>query len=92
MPPQTTTTAADIEYQTFDLIGGSVTLAVGGGEVNLVSATPRPGFSAEYEHTGPREVEIKFESTDHKSKLEAKFEDGQLAVDIDEEPHDEDDD
>ena len=69
------------------MIGGTVILSFGGGEVHLVSAVPRPGFSADYEHTGPLEVEIKFESNDHKSKLEAKFENGELKVDIEEEPH-----
>ncbi|MCP4963119.1 MAG: hypothetical protein GY925_28110 [Actinomycetia bacterium] len=76
---------------TYDLIGGTVILSHGGGEVHLVSATPRPGFIADFEHTGPKEVEIKFESNDHKSKLEAKYEDGELDIDIEEEPHGEDD-
>ena len=67
-------------------------LSYGGGEVHLVSATPRPGFVADYEHTGPREVEIKFESNDHKSKLEASYENGELDVDIEEEPHGSDED
>lgn len=72
--------------KTYDLIGGTVILSLGGDEVHLVSATPRPGFTADYEHTGPVEVEIKFESNDHKSKLEAKYEDGELKVDVEEEP------
>jgi hypothetical protein len=60
--------------------------------VNLVSATPRPGFSVDYEHTGPEEVEVKFVSGNHKSKLEADVEGGELRVDIDEETKDDDDD
>lgn len=67
-------------------------LAFGNGQVNLVSATPRPGFSADLEHTGPTEVEVKFESNDHKSKLEARIDDGELKVDTEEEPRDHDDD
>ena len=66
-------------------------LAIGNGEVNLAGATPRPGFTADYEHTGPDEVEIKFVSSDHKSKLEANFEGGELRVDIEEEDHGDDD-
>ena len=88
-PPQTTTTMA-LTSETYDLIGGTVILSFGGGEVHLVSATPRPGFAADYEHTGPVEVEIKFESNDHKSKLEANYQDGELDVDIEEEPRGED--
>ncbi len=90
-PPATTTTAAPVEYLTYDLVGGTVVLAVGNGEVNLAGATPRPGFSADYEHTGPKEVEIKFVSNDHKSKLEAKYENGELKVDTEEEDHGEGD-
>lgn len=88
-PPSTTTTTttAAVTNQTYDLIGGTVTLTVGNGEVNLVSAVPRPGFDTDYEHTGPKEVEIKFESNDHKSKLEAQWENGELKVEIEEEPH-----
>ena len=89
-PPQTTTTVA-VTHKTYDMVGGTVILAIGNGEVSLVSATPRPGFSADYEHTGPVEVEIKFESGDHKSKLEAHWESGELKVDIDEESDDDDD-
>ena len=67
-------------------------LAFGNGEVNLVSATPRPGFGVDPEHTGPTEVEVKFESNDHKSKLEAHVENGELKVETEEEPRDGDDD
>ena len=87
-----TTTTDPVSYSTHDLIGGTVVLAFGNGEVSLVSATPRPGFSVDPEHTGPKEVEVKFESNDHKSKLEADIENGELRVDVDEEPHDGDDD
>jgi hypothetical protein len=81
-----------VSYSTHDLIGGTVVLAVGSGEVNLVSATPRPGFSVDAEHTGPIEVEVKFQSNDHKSKLEAEVENGELKVETEEEPRDEDND
>ncbi|MEA2002845.1 MAG: hypothetical protein U9N84_13305 [Actinomycetota bacterium] len=88
-PPTTTTTP--VSYATYDLIGGTVILAAGDGEVNLVSATPRSGFRVDLEHTGPEEVEIKFESNDHTSKLDAKWEDGELRVKIKEEDSDDDD-
>lgn len=98
-PPTTTTTTAPpttttspVAYSTHDLIGGTVVLAFDGGQVNLVSATPRAGFSVDPEHTGPDEVEVKFVGNDHKSKLEARVEDGELRVDIDEERDDGDDD
>ena len=67
-------------------------LAFGNGEVNLVSATPRAGFSVDPEHTGPREVEVEFVSNDHKSQLEARIQDGELRVETEEEPHGDGDD
>jgi cytoskeletal protein RodZ len=91
-PPTTTTTTLPVSYQTYDLIGGTVVLAVGNGVVNLAGATPRPGYTAELKHTGPEEVEIKFVGNDHKSRLDAKFKDGELDVKIKEESDDDDDD
>lgn len=81
-----------MNYETVDLIGGTVILSYGNGEVRVVSATPRPGFTYEAEHTGPVEVEVKFVSNDHKSKLEAHVDNGELKIDKEEEPHDDDDD
>lgn len=90
--PPTTTTTLPVSYQTYDLIGGTVVLAVGNGVVNLAGATPRPGYTAELKHTGPEEVEIKFVGNDHKSRLDAKFKGGELDVKIKEESDDDDDD
>ena len=67
-------------------------LAFGNGEVNLVSATPRPGFSVDPEHTGPDEVEVEFVSNDHKSKLEARVVNGELDVETEEESRGNEDD
>ncbi len=90
-PPQTTTTAA-ASYQTHTLIGGTVTLGFGGGEVWIVALDPSAGFDADIEKDGPHEVEVDFESNAHKSELSAKFEDGELEVKIEEEPRDGEDD
>ncbi len=51
---------------------------------------PRPGFSYDGEHEGPNEVEVDFKSDDHKSELKAHIKDGELRVETEEEPHDED--
>jgi hypothetical protein len=67
-----------------------VVLSFGNGEVRVVSAVPRPGFSYDAEHTGPDEVEVKFVGNDHKSKLEAHVEGDELRVDTEEEAHDDD--
>ncbi len=66
-------------------------LSFGNGEVWVVSAVPRPGFTYDGEHVGPEEVEVKFKSNDHESELKAQVKDGELRVEVEEEPHDEDD-
>lgn len=90
-PPQTTTTAA-VTYHTYTLIGGTVTLSVSGDELRVVSMAPSAGFDADIEKGGPIEVEVDFESNDHKSELSAKLENGELKVEREEEPRDGDED
>ncbi len=85
-PPPTTTTTVAPTTQTYTLIGGSVTLSVGDGEVWVVSAVAAPGFRTEIEKAGPVEVKVEFESNDHKSELSAKLESGELKVEKEEEP------
>jgi len=74
------------ELQTYDAIGGSVTLLVGDGTVSLASAVPKPGFSAEEkERDEPSKVVVEFDSEAHESKLVARWDDGTFTVEIDEE-------
>jgi hypothetical protein len=87
-PPTTTTSA--VTYQTYTLIGGTVTLSIGNGEVRIASAVANAGFDTDIERNGPRQVEVEFESNDHKSELSAHFENGELEVKTEEEPHGED--
>lgn len=72
--------------QTYDTLGGSVTLLVGNDTVSLATAVPKPGYSAEEkERDDPAKVVVEFDSENHESKLEARWEDGDFTVDIDEE-------
>ena len=84
----TTTEAPEVAYQTYSLVGGTVTLAVESGTVVVASAVANPGFQAEVEKSGPTEVKVEFESNDHKSELTASFEDGELRVRTHEEDED----
>ena len=85
-PTTTTTTAPAAALQTYDTLGGSVTLLVGNGTVSLATAVPKPGYSAEEkERDDPSKVVVEFESENHESKLEARWEDGVVTVDISEE-------
>ena len=87
-PPSTTTTttAPAAALQTYDTVGGSVTLLVGNGTVSLATAVPKPGYSAEEkERDDPTKVVVEFDSEDHESELKARWDGGVFTVDIDEE-------
>ncbi len=56
----------------------------------FVNAVPKAGFSVEVEKSGPKEVEVKFESADHQSEFRARWKDGELDIDIDEESEEDD--
>ena len=74
------------------MIGGTTTIRVDASGVHLVSAIPIPGFQVEIKKAGPEEVRVQYESDDHESDFKAEWEDGQVTLDLDEEPKDDDDD
>ena len=87
-PAPTTTTTVPAEPQVlppYELIGGLVTISVDDPNVYLVAATPKAGFSVETDKAGPGEVRVEFESSDRESSFRARWEDGELDIDIDEE-------
>jgi len=87
-PTTTTTTTVPAEPQVlppYELIGGLVTISVDDPNVYLVAATPKAGFSVEIDKAGPGEVRVEFESSDRESSFRARWEDGELDIDIDEE-------
>lgn len=86
----TTTAAPSLDYKTYSMVGGTVTLAVGDGQVSVASVVANPGFHAEVEKNGPNEVQVEFEGNEHKSELTAQFEGGELKVRTSEEGEDDD--
>ncbi len=91
-PPPTTTTTVPTgpAITTYTLIGGQVWISADEPNVAFVNAVPKAGFSVEVEKSGPKEVEVKFESADHQSEFRARWKDGELAIDIDEESEEDD--
>ena len=89
-PPTTTTTTVPPgpAITTYTLIGGQVWISADEPDVAFVNAVPKAGFSVEVEKSGPTEVEVKFESADHQSEFRARWNDGELDIDIDEESED----
>lgn len=52
------------------------------GEVELQAATPAPGFSVEVDDAGPPRVRVEFESANADVRVEARWDDGSLDIDV----------
>lgn len=75
------------------MIGGVVTVDVGTSTVHLAGASPKSGFRMDVENSGPKKVEVEFESDSHESKFSGEFKDGEFVPEIEEsdrEDHEED--
>lgn len=88
VPPTTAPPVAQMQTATYELIGGWVRIRYGGGEVFFVDAGAASGFNVEVKDTGPEEIEVRFRSSDHESKFEAEYENGELEISREEEAED----
>lgn len=72
--------APTVSTKTFALVGGTVTFRCTGNVISLVSATPNSGFQVEKIETehGGQQIEVEFESSTHKSEIEASCVGGQV--------------
>lgn len=87
----TTTTAGPVAFppaedRTYRLTGGTVGVRFERGAARLLWATPQPGFRVETRRSSPR-VDVRFESEDHESRLDASW-DGGPRAEIDEDEDD----
>ena len=81
----TTTLAEPLRLPPYQTAGGTVTIEVLDPYVWLVGAVPNVGFTADVEHGGPEKVEVEFEAEDANSEFHARWEAGQLIIDIEDE-------
>ena len=63
--------------------GGVVVVRYRPGEVELQAATPLPGFAVEIDDAGPPRVRVEFESADSDVRVEVRWKDGALDIDVD---------
>ena len=86
-PPATTaaTTAPPpaAETRSYGLVGGTVGIRYENGGARLLYANPNSGFTVKIGDAGPPRVEVEFESDNHRSRIDARWDDGP-SVDIDE--------
>ena len=76
--PPTTTPAplATATTATIDSVGGQVAVRYDSGGVELLWASPEPGFTADVGTAGPDQVDVRFRSDGHESRVRAYFRDG----------------
>ena len=83
--PKETTTTAPSATKTYKLVGGTVTISASNPDVRFVGASPAAGYSIEVEDLGPNQVKVECDGESGESKFVAKWDSGELLVDIDEE-------
>ena len=70
--------------QTINSVGGTVVVRYRPGEVELQAATPAPGFAVEIDDAGPPRVRVEFDSDEVEARIEVRWDNGSLDIDIDE--------
>ncbi|HWB88279.1 MAG TPA: hypothetical protein VG872_03620 [Acidimicrobiia bacterium] len=79
-PPSTT---AEWSVRTVTSVGGTVIVRHRAGEVELVAATPLPGFVMEIDDSGPDRVRVEFDNGDVDVRVEIRPSGSGLDVQID---------
>lgn len=77
----TTTPPAPVT-QTFSGVGGSVTVRMQNGTLTLVSSSPAAGFAADVRKASGDRVEVRFESSAHRTEIRIDLVGGSMVPDI----------
>lgn len=78
-----TATTAEWSVRTVNSPGGTVVMRHRPGVVELQAATPASGFGVEIDDDGPDRVRVEFEGEDDEFRVEARWRDGTLVVEVD---------
>jgi cytoskeletal protein RodZ len=86
VPSSSTPQTSDAEWslRTVNTSGGRVVIRYRPEQVELQAATPAPGFEVELDDTGPQRVRVEFESEDRDIRVEARWANGSLDVEVSE--------
>lgn len=68
--------------RTINSVGGTVVVRYRPDEVELQAATPAPGFAVEVDDKGPDRVRVEFESAALDVRIEVRWKDGTLDIDV----------
>lgn len=74
--PAATSIPSAAETRTYELVGGTAVLRFSPAGVEVVFATPNPGFSVEEEPEHGNGVKVEFESESHESRVDGWWDNG----------------
>lgn len=81
-PPETT--AVSPTTSVFSGDGGTITVRLQDGALTLVSYTTTSGFSTDIQHSSGDRVEVRFESSSHRTRIRIDLESGSMVPSIEE--------
>jgi hypothetical protein len=70
--------------QPYSSIGGSITVRLSGGQLQLLSVVEADGYDIERQIEKPDDVEVRFVSGDAESRIRVRIVDGQMSPEIEE--------
>ncbi|MCE9620780.1 MAG: hypothetical protein K8R99_00370 [Actinomycetia bacterium] len=79
-----TTTVAPASTSVFSGEGGSITVRLQGGALTLISQSAIDGFSIDVQHSAGDRVEVRFESSNHRTRIRIDLKDGAVVPSIEE--------
>jgi len=85
-PAASPSSASTTRTATFGATGGTVAVSCTGATAALRYASPAAGFTSEVEKGGPAEVEVRFASSDHESRIRVECVSGTPAGRVEEHP------
>lgn len=81
-PASAPTTLAPATTTVIPSTGGQVAVRYEAGRVELLWAQPQAGFQADVDDDGPGQVDVRFETDTHESRVRAFFRDGAPAQEV----------
>ena len=85
--PETTQPPAASSAKTFELRGGRVNATCTSSVIQLVWATPNAGYQVEIQKSGPDEIEVRFRTDEHESRVRARCSAGLPTGELREDDH-----
>lgn len=85
-PDDQPTHSVVITTRTASSVGGKAAFQWDGTTIEVLWATPEAGFTVEIHRDGPDDVDVRFESESHESRIKADNERGQLRIRVEERP------